>query len=88
MAPGLASMGQPEQRTTDGVFGSSGAATVVWSLASSGGVTAFHDAAGATNAVITLAAGQSMHFPNGCLFASGLYADVASSTTASACHSQ
>lgn len=88
MALNTNSVGVPEQRTTDGVYGTSGAETVVWSLASSGGVTTFHDAAGATSAKITLSDGQSIDFPRGAQFPNGLYAEVAASTTASACYNQ
>lgn len=87
MALDITSPGTPEQRTTDGVFGTSGASTVVFFLSSLGGTTVFHDAAGATNAVITLGDGQFMNFEKGAIFNNGLYADV-TTATASAVYNQ
>ncbi len=69
---------------TDEVFGTSGAETVVWAIASEGGVSTFHNGASATGALFTLGDGENLSFPNGAVFSDGLYVVTAASTLGTA----
>ena len=80
MALNRNSVAQGATVTADGVIGTSGAETVIWAISANGFDVDIYDGTDATGTrVFSLAADNTISFPQGLHCASGVYADITGS---------
>ena len=82
MALNRNSVAQGATVTADGVIGTSGAETVIWAISANGFDADIHDGTGTGGTkVFSIAADNTVSFPQGLYCASGVYANITGSGT-------
>ena len=77
MALNINSIGTSSVVTADGVIGSSGSETVIWSIETNNAIGAVYDGTGTGGTLKwVLAAGGSVSFPKGLHCPNGVYVDI------------